>query len=62
MGNDVTRAINPVRMPDGDLKKNYINLDFNNFNISEVGDLKDYVDSLVDVSLSEEEVLSDLGI
>ena len=49
-------------MPDGDLKKNYINLDFNNFNISEVGDLKDYVDSLVDVSLSEEEVMSDLGI
>ena len=49
-------------MPDGDLKKNYINLDFNNFNISEVGDLKDYVDSLVDVSLSEEEDLSDLGI
>lgn len=62
LGNDVIRAINPVRMPDGDLKKNYINLDFNNFNISEVGDLKDYVDSLVDVSLSEEEVLSDLGI
>ena len=49
-------------MPDGDLKKNYVNLDFNNFNITEVGDLKDYVDSLVDVSLTEEEMSADLGI
>jgi replicative DNA helicase len=62
LGNDVMRAINPVRMPDGDLKKNYINLDFNNFNITEVGDLKDHVDSLVDVSLTEDELSIDLGI
>lgn len=62
LGNDVARAINPVRMPDGDLKKNYVNLDFNNFNITEVGDLKDYVDSLVDVSFAEEEMSADLGI
>jgi hypothetical protein len=33
-------------MPDGRLKKNYINLNFDNFGISEVGDLRDLVNHL----------------
>lgn len=62
LGNNVHRALNPVRMLDGELKKNYINLDFNNFNISEVGDLQDHVNSLVDVSLREDLTDNDLGL
>jgi replicative DNA helicase len=52
LGEDVHRAIQPVRMPTGDLKRNFINLDFDNFDITEVGDLQDVVDSQVDVSLT----------
>ena len=48
------RAIQPVRMPNGDLRRNFINLDFDNFNITEVGDLQDMVDSQVDVGFAEE--------
>jgi hypothetical protein len=33
-------------MPDGSLKKNFVNLDFNNFAITERGDLRDIVDGL----------------
>jgi hypothetical protein len=33
-------------MPDGRLKKNYINLNFDNFGITEVGDLRDLVEHL----------------
>ena len=33
-------------MPDGSLKKNFVNLDFNNFAITEKGDLRDIVDGL----------------
>ena len=53
LGQDVHRAIQPVRMPNGDLKRNFINLNFENFNISEVGDLQDMVDSEVNVGLEE---------
>jgi len=42
----VFSAINPVKMPDGSLKKNFVNLDFNNFAITEKGDLRDIVDGL----------------
>ena len=41
--NNVHRAIQPVRVEDGDLKKNYINLNFDNFMITECGDLNDFV-------------------
>ena len=40
LGDDIAGAIEPVRVGDS-LRKNAINLDFNNFNISECGDLRD---------------------
>ena len=43
LGQDVNGALNPVRMPNGSLQQNYIHLDFNNFHISEKGDLRDLV-------------------
>jgi hypothetical protein len=43
LGQDVNGAVNPVRMPDGSLQQNYIHLDFNNFHITEKGDLRDLV-------------------
>lgn len=52
LGKEVHRAINPVRMPNGvDVRRNFINLNFDNFNITEVGDLQDMVDSQTDVFL-----------
>jgi hypothetical protein len=46
LGDDVFGALEPVKMPDGRLKKNYINLNFDNFGITEVGDLRDLVEHL----------------
>lgn len=43
LGSDVAGAVELVRMPDGDLKKNFINLQFENFDIKERGDLRDIV-------------------
>jgi len=43
LGPNVHRAIQPVEMPDGSKRNNYINLNIENFNIREVGDLQDYV-------------------
>lgn len=57
LGENIHRALSPVRLANGDLKKNYINLNFDNFNISEMGDLKDMVDAETDVDLG----LDDLG-
>ena len=39
-------AINPVKMPDGSLKKNFINLEIANFCVTERGDFRDIVDSI----------------
>ena len=44
LGDDIYGAIEPVKMPDGTLKKNFINLNFDNFGITEVGDLRDLVE------------------
>ena len=46
LGQDPEGAIHPVRMADGSLRNNYINLDFNNFNITERGDLRDMVEHI----------------
>lgn len=54
LGENPHRALQPVRMPNGDLKRNYINLNFKNFNITEIGDLQDMVDSQVTVQLDEQ--------
>jgi len=57
LGEDFMSHIEPVTMPDGTKKDNYINLDFNNFSITEKGDLRDYVRHLSnnDVELREDE-------
>ena len=46
LGQDAQGAMVPVRLADGSLRRNYINLDFNNFNITERGDLRDLVEHL----------------
>lgn len=46
MGINPNRAFDLVCMPDGSKKKNYVNLDFNNFSTSEKGDLIDWVNNL----------------
>jgi replicative DNA helicase len=43
LGSDVAGALEPVTMPDGTSKKNFINLQFNNFDVEERGDLRDIV-------------------
>lgn len=43
LGSDVAGAVEPVKMPDGTLKRNFINLRFNNFDVEECGDLRDIV-------------------
>lgn len=46
LGKDVHRALQPVEMPDGTKKSNYINLHMENFSIEEKGDLQDLVDNV----------------
>ena len=46
LGKDIAGAINPVEMNDGTMRKNFVNLEFNNFRITEKGDLRDIVNSL----------------
>lgn len=46
MGINPSRAFDLVCMPDGSKKKNFINLDFNNFSVKEKGDLVDWVNHL----------------
>jgi len=43
LGQDVEGALVPIKMPDGSLQQNFINLDFSNFDIQEKGDLRDIV-------------------
>jgi len=46
LGSEYMRAINPVRMPDGSLRKNAINLQMDGFNVEERGDMVDLVRAL----------------
>jgi replicative DNA helicase len=46
LGQDPQGEIEPVRMADGSLRRNFMNFDFENFNITERGDLRDLVDHL----------------
>ena len=46
LGADYMRAINPVRMPDGSLRKNAINLQMDGFSVKECGDMVDLVRAL----------------
>ena len=52
LGENVHRAMQPVRLANGDLKKNFINLNFENFMITEVGDLQDMMDAQIDTDLA----------
>jgi len=45
LGKDIAGAVEPVRIGDN-LRKNFINLEFANFNISECGDLRDIARTL----------------
>ena len=66
LGEEASRALNEVEMPDGSKKKNYINLDVENFNITDKGDLNDMVDymNLRGANLEEdgEDLLSGFGL
>jgi len=46
LGQDIPRALNLVEKEDGSKVKNHINLELNNFNIEEIGDLQDQVDAM----------------
>ena len=63
LGQNIPRALNLVEREDGSKCKNYINLDINNFNIKEIGDLQDQMDSMnLDVEADEDgdQVVADL--
>ncbi|HBY66632.1 MAG TPA: hypothetical protein DEG69_01955 [Flavobacteriaceae bacterium] len=45
LGRDALRAIHPVEMPDGSKRQNFINLNVENFRITECGDLQDVVNA-----------------
>ena len=53
LGPEVYRALQPIELPDGSRKQNYINLDIENFMITERGDLQDMTDHMLleDVAL-----------
>jgi hypothetical protein len=57
LGEDAMSHLEPVTMPDGSKKDNFINLDFNNFSIIEKGDLKDMIraQSGEDINLASDE-------
>ena len=46
LGQNIPRALNLVEKEDGSKCKNHINLDINNFTITEIGDLQDQIDAL----------------
>jgi hypothetical protein len=62
LGKDALRDINLVEMPDGSNRKNFINLNVENFRIEERGDLQDIVNSInnVDVNLQEGDLSDDI--
>ena len=62
LGDNVQRAIQPVRVEDGDLKKNYINLNFDNFNITECGDLNDFVESTTSATLVQQDFSREIDL
>lgn len=53
LGENVHRAIQPVRTEDGELKRNFINLNFENFMITECGDLNDFTESITSATLNQ---------
>jgi len=64
LGKNPLRDINPIEMPDGSNRKNFINLNIQNFRIEERGDLQDIVNSVnnVDVNLESSSESDDIPI
>lgn len=64
LGKDAERALNEVELPDGRKKKNYINLEMNNFDIKDVGDLQDMVNyqnsNNVSLASNDDDLLLDI--
>jgi hypothetical protein len=54
LGKDIDGALNPVKMPDGTFKKNFINFEIKNFSVTEKGDLRDIVAKMSDSALKSE--------
>jgi replicative DNA helicase len=52
LGQDIAGAVEPVRINDS-LRKNFINLEFRNFNITECGDLRDIARALEGTELDD---------
>ena len=42
MGKNPSRMFDPIKMPDGNMKKNFLHLNINNFDVRECGDLIDW--------------------
>ena len=59
LGSNFQRAIQPIEMPDGSKRNNYINLKMDNFSIEERGDLQDMVDALNLVDLRPQQTTLD---
>ena len=55
LGPNVSRALNLVELEDGSKRRNYINLEIDNFSIREIGDLQDQVDSMNLTTEAEED-------
>jgi replicative DNA helicase len=64
LGEMPMRAKNYVRMPNGDQKKNCINLNIENFCVTEVGDMQDLADAQMsaDLNVSNQADLTDIGL
>lgn len=62
LGRDIEGALEPVKMPDGSLKKNCFYLDINNFNVTERGDLRDLVKAIDSASANVEETSGEDGV
>ncbi len=60
LGKDIAGAINQVRMPDDTLRKNFVNLEFENFSITEKGDLRDIAESQLTTTTLLENANSDI--
>lgn len=63
LGEDIAGALEPVQIGDT-LRKNFINLDFRNFNITECGDLRDVaraMDGGAELEFSDEDSIPDFS-
>jgi hypothetical protein len=63
LGKDIAGAVEPIRIGDA-LRKNFINLDFKNFAITEKGDLRDiarFMDGNAELEEDEDDDLPDFN-